>query len=318
MSTGVAVSGLELAVPTPGAARSTPPFAALRAFDALGRTGSLRRAARDLGIDHAAVSRHVRSLETWVGVLLVDRLQSGGRLTADGERYHRRVSAALNELSTATAELMTPDDVAPLKIWCVSGFASHWLAPRLGEFRTENPDFDIEVQPTEALPNFAAGEADADIRYMVGSRTPEKLFSGVRCVELSRPIIAAVASPDFLAAHPKVTTPADFLSLPLLHKKDDEQWRGWLGAQGVPRLRHLPGLRLWYSSMTLEAARAGQGVALSNASLLRDDLEQGRLVEIKVGEPVTSGAYFFTTRADRWHATPLVRLRRWLQQALAD
>lgn len=301
----------------PFAAKTTPPFAALRAFDALGRTGSLRRAARDLGIDHAAVSRHVRSLEIWVGVLLVDRLQSGGRLTVDGERYHRRVSAALQELSTATAELMSPDHAAPLKIWCVSGFASHWLAPRLGKFRGENPGFDIEVQPTEALPNFASGEADADIRYMVGRRTPERLFSGVQCVELSRPEIIAVASPAFLAAHAPIVTPADFLRLPLLHKKDDEQWRAWLEAQGLPRMRHLPGLRLWYSSMTLEAARAGQGVALSNASLLRDDLESGRLEPIRVGEPVTTGAYFFTTRADRWRAPPVAKFRRWLLEAMA-
>lgn len=299
-----------------GAGRATPPFAALRAFDALGRAGSLRGAARDLGIDHAAVSRHVRSLETWLGVLLVDRQQSGGRLTADGERYHRRVSAALQELTTATAEVMSPDAHAPLKIWCTSGFASHWLAPRLGRFREENPDFDIEVQPTEAKPNFAAGEADADIRYMVGRRTPEKFFTGVRCVELARPEILAVASPDFVAAHGPIKTPEDFLRLPLLHKKNDEQWRGWLEAQGTGRIRLLPGLRLWYSSMTLEAARCGQGVALCNAALLRDDLASGRLVQIEMGEAVTSGAYFLTTRADRWRSPAIIRLRRWLQDAL--
>lgn len=304
--------------PPGGLGRATPPFAALRAFEALGRTGSLRRAARALGIDHAAVSRHVRALETWVGVLLVERLQSGGRLTEAGERYHRRLSAALQEIDTATVELMSPDTTAPLKIWCVAGFAAHWLAPRLGRFKAENPDYDIEVQPTEARPNFAAGEADADIRYIAGHRTPDRLFTGVKFVELSRPEVIAVASPDFLAAHGPIVDAAQFVVLPLIHKKDDEQWRTWLEAHGVPRVRKLAGPRLWYSSMTLEAARSGQGVALSNASLLRDDLLAGRLMRIDVGAPVTTGAYFFTTRADRWQSPQVASFRRWLQQAMDD
>ncbi len=312
----------EVAAPPPfvdarPGARGTPPFAALRAFDAFGRTGSMRRAARDLGIDHAAVSRHVRALETWVGVLLVERSQAGGRLTVHGERYHRRVSAALHEIQTATANIMEPDVSAPLKIWCPSGFAS-WLAPRLGRFRQDNPDFDVEVQPTEARPDFASGEADADIRFLLGRRRPERMFSGVKSVELARPDVIAVASPELLAASCPILEPTDLLGLPLLHKKDDTQWRAWLADQGLPRMHHLPGLRLWYTTMTLEAARSGQGVALSNAALLRDDLAAGRLVQIDVGRPITSGAYFFTTRTDRWLSPPLVRLRRWLQQALAD
>ena len=144
------------------------------------------------------------------------------------------------------------------------------------------------------------------------------MFSGVKSVELARPDVIAVASPELLAASCPILEPTDLLGLPLLHKKDDTQWRAWLADQGLPRMHHLPGLRLWYTTMTLEAARSGQGVALSNAALLRDDLAAGRLVQIDVGRPITSGAYFFTTRTDRWLSPPLVRLRRWLQQALAD
>jgi len=297
------------------ASRTTPPFAALRAFDAFGRTGSMRRAARDLGIDHSAVSRHVRALETWVGVQLVERGQAGGRLTQHGERYHRRVSAALHEIHAATANIMEPDVGGPLRIWCASGFAAHWLAPRLGEFRQES-GLDLEVQPTEVIPNFATGEADADIRFLLGRRRPERMASGVKSVELSRPDVIPVASPDFVARNGPICRPADVLRLPLLHKKTDEQWRAWLVDQGLPPVSRLPGLRLWLSTMTLEAARSGQGVALSNAALLHDDLATGRLVPLDIGRPITSGAYFFTTRSDRWQSPPIARLRRWLQQAM--
>ncbi|HEX2562206.1 LysR substrate-binding domain-containing protein [Phenylobacterium sp.] len=308
----------DLPRPRPGAHKSTPPFAALRAFESVGRVGGLRRAAQDLGLDHAVVSRHVRALESWLGVSLIDRLQSGGRLTPDGERYHRRISAALGEIAAATTDLMRPGEQGPLKIWCPQGFASHWLAPRLGQFRTDNPGLEIEVQPTEAKPNFAAREADADIRYVPGEATPAGLFTRVRWIELVRPEVMAVASPALLAAHPPVREPADLLALPLLHKKTDEQWRNWLGEQGLKGVGQVPGLRLWYNSMTVEAASRGQGVALANACVVRDQLRDGRLVKVDVGRPVTSGAYFFTTRADRWSHPPLVRLRRWLLQELAE
>ncbi|MFC3079285.1 LysR substrate-binding domain-containing protein [Phenylobacterium terrae] len=309
---------IEAPRPKPAAHKSTPPFAALRAFESVGRVGGLRRAAQDLGLDHAVVSRHVRSLESWLGVPLIDRLQSGGRLTADGERYHRRISAALAEIAAATSDIMRPGEQGPLKIWCSQGFASHWLVPRLGRFRADSPGLEIEVQPTEAKPSFAAREADADIRYLWGEATPESLFAGVRWIELVRPEVMAVASPDLLAAYPPVREPADLLNLPLLHKKDDEQWRGWLAEQGLTGIGPMPGLRLWYNSMTVEAASRGQGVALANACVLRDQLRDGRLVKVEVGRPVTSGAYFFTTRADRWSHPPLVRLRRWLTQELAE
>lgn len=302
----------------PPFARATPPFAALRAFDAFARAGSLRRAAKDLGIDHAAVSRHLRALETWVGVLLIDRRHSGGRLTEQGERYHRRVSAALNEIHAATTEIMEPDGGAPLKICCSSGFAAHWLAPRLGRFREENRGFDVEVQPTELAANLASGEADADIRYLTGRRTPDWKEPALRSVELSRPVIVPIASPDFLAACGPIREAADLLGLPLLHKKGDDQWRFWLEAQGLPRVRRLPGLRLWNTTLTLEAARSGQGIALCNVSLLGDDFSAGRLMQVIAGTPVATGAYFFTARTDRWQTPNVQRLRRWLQDNLAD
>lgn len=75
--------------------RALPPMTALRAFEVVGRVGGIRRAAAVLSLDHAAVSRHVRSLEVWAGMPLIERTGGGGRLTPDGEKFHRRISAAL-------------------------------------------------------------------------------------------------------------------------------------------------------------------------------------------------------------------------------
>lgn len=69
-----------------------PPFAAIRAFDAVAHHGGIRRAAIALDRDHAAVSRQLRALEDWLGVALFDR--ASGLLTPTGERYQRRIGRA--------------------------------------------------------------------------------------------------------------------------------------------------------------------------------------------------------------------------------
>ncbi|MEO8314678.1 MAG: LysR family transcriptional regulator, partial [Pseudomonadota bacterium] len=99
--------------------KSPPPFSALRAFEAVGRLGGIRRAATDLGLDHAVVSRHLRSLEDWAGIALVNRQRTGRLLTVEGELYHRRISAALEEISQASTELLNAANNGLLKIWCM-------------------------------------------------------------------------------------------------------------------------------------------------------------------------------------------------------
>lgn len=97
----------------PGSARSpAPPYATLRAFEAVGRLGGIRRAALALGLDHAVVSRHLRALEEWAGVPLINRQRQPRILTEAGARYHERITRALEEIAQASAELISVRNVA--------------------------------------------------------------------------------------------------------------------------------------------------------------------------------------------------------------
>lgn len=297
--------------------KAIPPFAALRAFEAVGRLGGVRRAAQALGIDHAVVSRHLRALEEWTGVLLVDRAPGGG-LTADGAAYHARIAAAIAELAQATADLTRCDQPDRLNIWCVPGLASQWLLGRLSGFRAMHEDIDIEFHPTDVPPVFARHQADADLRYVragkVGDPSP-----GVRGMEIAQPLVFPVASPELLEKlSPDLRTAGDLLSAPLLHEDSDEEWRGWLCANGVVTAPRLSGPRLWHAHLTLDAARRGEGIALANAFLLGDDLEAGRLARVNLGQSVVLGSYMFFARRDRWDAPAVVRFRRWLQSLSAS
>ena len=302
--------------------KTLPPFAALRAFEAVGRLSGIRRAAQTLGLDHAVVSRHLRALEDWAGTRLVDRTQGRAVLTPEGLRYHIRVTKALAELCDATNELLSRNNERRLSICCVPGFASAWLAQRLKLFQSANPELELELRPTDEGPDFMRYEADVDIRYVSGPQpiSASTTSSGVRRFEIARPPVWPVASPECLAALPKITQASDLLKAPLLHEESHDQWRYWLSVNGVTPPEQLPGPRLWHAHLTVEAARRGQGIALANPFLLGDDLSTGRLVDplAEISPPVALGAYVFTARADRWQAPAIVRFRHWLKKAVAE
>lgn len=299
--------------------KSLPPFATMRAFEAVGRLCGVRRAAQALKLDHAVVSRHVRTLEEWAGVRLIHRVDGKTVLTEEGARYHARISTALAELNDASNELLLRNDESSLSICCVPGFAFEWLIPRLSAFQAANPGIKIELHPTDQGPDFSRYEANVDIRYMHGAQPSTRACtSGVRSFEIARPPVYAVASPELAARLSYVSSPASLLNAPLLHEENESQWYAWFGEHGVDTSHvALSGPRLWHAHMTLQAARRGQGVALANPFLLGDDLSVGRLVRLPADceRDATLGSYVFVARADQWQTPAVVRFRLWLKDA---
>jgi DNA-binding transcriptional LysR family regulator len=299
--------------------RAMPPFAALRAFDAIGRLGGVRRAAQALSLDHAVVSRHLRTLENWAGVPLVNRAHRGALLTEDGVRYHARISAAIADIVRASDDLTHRGQTDRFSIWCAPDFAFRWLTAPLAGFRSENNSLEVELHPADRPPDFSRHEADADIRYVPLAEMEQAAPDGVRCLELARPRVMALISPSLLPSEP--LQPQDLLNLPLLHESDDSQWLAWFAAHGVKVDGRIPGTRLWQGHVTLHAARRGQGVTLGNHFLLDNDLKTGRLVELlspaEGYAPVYLGAYVLFARRDRWQSEPVVRFRSWLARVIA-
>lgn len=296
--------------------RQLPSFAVLRAFEEFGRHGGIRRAAQHLEVDHAVISRHLRALEALIGTALIERRPGEDRwLTDDGALYHARIAAALREIGDAT-ELLRSRNNRRLMIWSVPGFAFHWLTRRLANFSAAYPQIDVELRPSDRSPDFSTNEADADIRYVRGDAA-EPASSALRSLEIARPLVFPVCSPNYLASiADRFQTPADLLDCRLLHEDDDSEWRSWLRAQGLAIDGPIAGPRLWHAHLSLDAARSGQGLALANRLLLGDDLDAGRLVVPQTSAvpltPVTLGGYTLSARADRWRNVGLQRFREWL------
>lgn len=303
-----------------GSQKNHPPLAALRAFEAVGRLRGIRRAAKELSVDHGVVSRHIRSLEAWVGVQLVNKIGGGYTLTELGTAYHEQISSALATIASATSSLRHGGADLKLSIECIPGFASLWLSDQLGEFISANSDINVDFRPSDHTPDFRNSLVDVDIRYL--REWEESMIpKSVRSFAFVRPTVFPVASPACAARLGGIRNAEDLLAVPLLHEDSDLEWRHWLLGHDVQAPERLPGSRLWHAHLTLAAARQGHGVALANRWLLRDDIAAGRLVPIEPLEgqwrPIQFGAYTILAREDRWNSPAVLRFRRWLQAVFA-
>lgn len=295
--------------------RKLPPFAALRAFDMIGRNGGIRRAAEAMGVSHAIVSRHLASLEELLGLQLLNR--QTGILTEAGQGYHRRVSAAISELGSATEAIMGVRS-NPLAIWSSAGFSFQWLARRLPEFGQGTARRVIDLRASDRPPDFSAGEADGDVRYQhewSPSALPE-----VRSEEIARPFVFPVVSPGFAKT---LNKPEDILGLPLIQENSDREWREWLKVQPFAVGDLAPPIaRYGQAHLCLVAARAGQGVVLANWLLAGEDIKEGRLIRLKPSSggfrDTSLGSYEFSCLRARWRDPLLSRFRIWLHRLMEE
>lgn len=290
--------------------RRLPPLVALRAFEAVARLGGTRRAGEDLNVSHTVISRHLQNLEAWAGVRLIERDGRGLVLTAEGRRYHEKIARAFDEIALATEELSPRGGAGEMRICCVPGLAVRWLTRRLPGLEEALPGVEIILQPTDRVPDFTRGEADADISY-----NPRPV-PGVVVGELAVPRFFPVASPTFVARRGPFRHPGDIAAAPLIHEESREQWHQWLTLAGLDPVPALHGPRLWHADAAVEAALQGQGIALANVLLVGDDLAAGRLVEVMATD-IRLGAYCLRYPATARDSRNISRLARWLTVALA-
>lgn len=286
-----------------------PSLNAMRAFEALGRTGSVRAAAEELHVSPTVVSRHVQNLSAELGLPLVEPRGRGLALTEAGRTFHATLGRAFDLLRRAVEEAR-PGRRESLVIWCTPGIANRRLLPLLPDLQERLRQVEVVLQPTLSRPDFDRDEADAEIVYLP-SFAPTPRCTGER---LASPAVHAVASPAFRARY-EVTDVADLAGLPLLHEESSAQWEAWFREQGLAAVPPLRGPRLWHAHLAIEAARLGQGVALANSLLVEDDLASGRLVDM-VPSDVVLGGYYLVGPTSHWRDPSLVALRTWLRTVL--
>jgi LysR family glycine cleavage system transcriptional activator len=257
--------------------RRLPPLNALRAFEAAARHLNFSRAADELSVTPGAVSQQIQNLEDYVGAALFKRTPKGLLLTDAAQTALPALREAFDRLAEAASLLTAAVDGRRLTLTAPPSFAAKWLVPRLGAFEQKHPQVDVWLSAAIELVDLAAGEVDVAIRYGAGR------YPGLEVKRLFAEAVIPVASPEHLAAQP-LNSPSDLANHILLHDGspdfDDScpDWSMWLAARGLKNIDGMRGPRFNQSSLVIEAAVNGRGVALAKRTLASADLEAGRLV----------------------------------------
>ena len=280
-----------------------PPMQALRAFEAVARTGSLTKAAEGLHLTHGAISHQLKGLEEDLGVRLTERAGRGIRLTDEGTRFATRVRVALSELAEAVREVTEHSNPRQFRVSVMPSFAARWLLPRIGRFFAAHRDIDLDVRATSVLVDFRRDDADAAIRYGGGN------YADVISEHLLDDVYFPVCSHKIEGGVPK--RPSD-LSRYLLLRSDSEVWQRWFHAAGLDWAEPTRGPMFNDDSHLMQAAIEGQGIALARSSLIGNDLVNGVLVRLFDIEVPSPWRYYLVYPASLAQSPKLAVFRKWL------
>lgn len=292
--------------------RWLPSLNALRAFESAARHQSFTRAAEELNVSQGAVSHHVKMLEGQLGLMLFRRERQGLTITAAGQNYLDLLTRVFDQLAEGTQRLLQREKAGTLTVSMSPNFVAKWLVHRLGRFVAENPTIDLRVNATMAHINFAQEDVDLAVRHGTGN------WPDLHVTPLVAEDIFPVCSPALLQGPRPLSAVPDLRHHTILHDTSRRDWPMWLELAGQPDLLPAHSLTFDQTSMVIDAAVAGQGVALARSALAAVDLLAGRLVRpFAVRLPAPFAYYVVCPKATA--ARPkIAAFRDWLLWEAAD
>ena len=293
---------------------SLPPLASLLPFEATARLGSVSRAAHELNITQAAVSRQIRALEEDLGVSLFERRNRGVHLTESGRSLAFTLSNALGELASEADRLRGVAGVNQVVLLCQMCEAFHWLMPRLSSFHQQHPE--IELKVTTLLRPLAEFEGYFDVAMQSSNRergAHPLLFS-------ASDEVFPVCSPAYLARQPGGVSLERLSHCTLLHHQTVPQyeleWDTWLAAHGLALPQGAKALTFDSYSLMLQAAVAGHGLAMGWRRTAEGMLARGELVAPFAQSSVLEDALSVSVRQGQVRRPETQALAAWLRAQL--
>ncbi|MEM7294474.1 MAG: LysR substrate-binding domain-containing protein [Pseudomonadota bacterium] len=258
-----------------------PPMNALRPFEATARHLNFSRAADELLVTQAAISKQVGLLEDYLGVALFDRHGRTITLTAAGTKFYQAVSMGLSYISETASQLKDSRTEMRISIAMRLAFASQFMASLLPSLQSQLPHLDLNILTTEQNPHSLLGSTDMAI--VLGNEPQPHLQADFLFSEEVFP----VCSPRYLEQNPDFTTPEAITNQTLLHLRDSH-WRGlnWTPINWPVLARELgcsaPISDSGYSfdnyALMIQSAISGVGVGVGWLHLVHEQLELGHLV----------------------------------------
>ncbi|MCM0148761.1 LysR family transcriptional regulator [Photobacterium galatheae] len=288
-----------------------PPLNSIRTFESAARHLSFKHAAEELHVTPTAVSHQIRLLEEKLSTQLFERQTRAIKLTEDGERLLVSAHQALQLLNTTVNDLKhTANNIT---ISTTAAFASMWLVPRLESFRTLHPNITISLKTGEQLEDVAQDRrVDLAIRYGKCPADDPQVYL------LRQEQFEWVATPAYWKAQTQTESITVFVTRwqnAALPAPDIHAFLAVLaGADRPIQVRYFD-----QENQTIQAALAGQGLALISKLLIEQALDQGWLTPHPTLPPVEpSGLEYYTVVPERHrHSAPILAFQRWLLKSMS-
>ncbi|MDR5776490.1 MULTISPECIES: transcriptional regulator GcvA [unclassified Caballeronia] len=289
---------------------------ALRAFEAVSRHLSYSAAAEELNVTPAAVGHLVRGLEDALDVELFHRTTSGATrlfLTDAARSVLPALQSGFDLLSETVEQLKASKSRTAFTVTVPAAFADKWLLRRVDRFQQRHPYYDLRIDTSNRLVDFAADRVDVGIRYGAGT------WSGLTSTFLLRDEFFPVCSPSLLRGKQRLKTPADLQHHLLIHDVSMQSsgafptWRSWLHKAGCRNVVDCNrGIQINDSAAAYQTAISGNGVALGRTTLVEHDLKEEKLVKPFDVVQTCELAYYLVHKKGSESAAPIVAFKEWL------
>ena len=291
--------------------KSIPSLSALLALEAAARHRSITLAAGELGVTQAAVSRQIAALEAELGQLLFHRRHRAIEPTEACLALTTALAGSFTQIRDSVERARAGDTI--VTIGTTLAFSTLWLMPRLRAFRDAVPMAQVRMIARDSRIGLETGEADVVVRFGIPP------FDDAQVITSSRDVVVPVCAPAFAA---RIADPDAFMATPhdlIENDVTDRQWYSWsdwLARAGLPTTIRARAMHFNHYTDAIEAARAGQGVALGWMTLCERYIADGSLVRLGSREVAPEGTYNVLLPGRR-KADPVAETAaRWLSEQL--
>nr|WP_320136620.1 LysR substrate-binding domain-containing protein [uncultured Amphritea sp.] len=251
-----------------------PLLNALKTFVIAGHYLNFTKASEYLLVSPSAVSHQIKVLEDYLGFKLFIRKNRTLTLTIDGAHLHASLVGPFDQIARAIQDTLNNRGRESLNIALRPFFSSAWLAPRLNSFWGKNPKIEIDLTHSIKMTDFMSDHIDIAIVWGKGD------WPGVETKFLIPGNLTPICAPSLIEQHERPKTPADLTNYTLIHDEDRSAWDAWLEKSGAGSVNCKTNLIIDDTNVRIQSILNGQGVMLGCPTLLRKELDDGRLVQL--------------------------------------
>jgi len=282
----------------------------LMVFEASARHQSFTAAAHELNVSQPAVSTAIRQLETALGVRLFTRSHRSVALTEAGGILFQDVSLGFSRILETARLLRRRVQKRHVTLSTSTAFAAYWMVPRLSSFHTLHPDIDLRLQTTDKDLDLAEEGISLGIRRGGG------IWAGYNCELVAQEVLFPVASPRLAEVYGDELGLNDLITKNLIHLEEPYRprptWKEWFSSQEIDFMGSGKGLRLNDYALVIQAAMAGEGIALGWRHIVEPLIEQKLLARVGHWQLQTESGFYLISSNTVQLSEQALSVRKWI------